>query len=874
MSVSIAQVSAEHHHSGFGLFSPTPRLSWRFSPTTVKDWRQASYDIVVSRGEIVEEYHVDSSESILVPWPSSPLSSRESGSIKVRATGKDGIITDWAELRFEVALLELSDWKANMISGPEQDPDEPKVPFRLRREFTLERTGIARLYATAHGIYEVEINGKRVGDELLSPGWQSYHHRLHYQTYDITSLLQKGANVIGIYLGEGWYAGRIGWGTRNLWGKRLGFFGQLEIDGEILVASDDQWEHLDGPVLASEIYDGEIWDSNLEDVSWSTPTSTTAVKGRASILPTPSAKLISPDVAPVRRIMELKAQELIVTPKGKKILDFGQNLTGWLRIEKDIPGQKGDELLIRHAEVLENGELGTRPLRKAEAREIIKLGGRTKGYEPRFTFHGFRYAEINGYEDVGLEDFTAIVISSDVRRTGAFQCSHKYINRLHENTVWSTRGNFISLPTDCPQRDERLGWTGDIQVFAPTANFLFDTSAFLGSWLQDLAVEQANNNGIPPVIIPAIPMGGEYRQEKRPMAVWADAAVITPWDLYTSFGDTAALERQWESITAWLDRGVPRDPSGFYNTESPQYADWLDPRSPPELPGHCPTDPFLVANAYLVHTTKLAAVIARVLGKSKAAQKYDDEADKLLKLFQNDYISPSGRAVCDTQTAYALLLSFGLFDDKHLEVASRRLAYLTKWESFQITTGFAGTPLILHALADNGMLNLAYRMLQARDDPSWLYPVRMGATTIWERWNSMLPDGSINPGQMTSFNHYALGSVCSFLHKTVGGLSSVDPGWKTALVKPLPGGTVTSADTSFDSPYGPYEVSWKVADGRMITKVAVPPNGQARVVVGSVDVVTGSGQHSFDTKWEEDLEWPPEPILGPERLKSDAHWIP
>ncbi|KAL1959386.1 hypothetical protein VTO42DRAFT_2189 [Malbranchea cinnamomea] len=879
MSISIAQITAEHHHDGFGIFTATPRLSWRFDAdaSTAVCWKQAAYEIVISRNGKDESYRVDSSESVLVPWPSSPLASRERAGIRVRAFGKDGSVTKWASTTIEAALLHRSDWRASMISCPPQPVDEPKRPFRLRTRFTFtgDKTAAARLYCTAHGVYEVELNGKRVGDHVLAPGWQSYKHRLHYQIFDITPLLNEGENVIGAYVGEGWFAGRLGCptGALNIYGDRLGFLGQIEVNGQIICVTDSSWEYLDGPVVLSEIYNGEIFDSTLNDPSWSIPGSQVAAQGKAQVLPFPTAELISPDVAPVRRLMEVKPIQLITTPSGKTVLDFGQNLVGWLRIEKDLPGKKGDQVLIRHAEVMEHGELGTRPLRSAKARELILLGGPTKGYEPRFTFHGFRYAEISGCDSVSLDDFIAIVISSDLRRTGTFHCSHELINKLHENTVWSMRGNFVSLPTDCPQRNERLGWTGDIQVFAPTANYLFDTSAFLGHWLQDLAAEQRDANGVVPVIVPAVPLGNNKGQF-RPMAIWADCSVITPWDLYTAFGDRAILEAQWDSMRSWLDHGVPRDDAGFYSNTTPQYGDWLDPRSPPSLPGNCPTDNFMVANAYLIHVTDLAAKIGRLLGKHDAAEKYAREAARLLERFREEYITPKGRLACDTQTSYVLGLHFGLFTDKHIPTARARLDYLTRWEGFKITTGFAGTPLILPVLADNGMLNLAYRMLQERDEPSWLYPVRMGATTIWERWNSMLPDGTINPGQMTSFNHYALGSVCAFLHHVVGGLSPAAPGWKSALVRPRPGGTVRHAETSFDSPYGRYAVSWRCEGGKMKTQVMVPPNGEARVVLNGVDEVVGSGRYSYETEWVEDPNWPPEYIPGPQSLQHSNFFVP
>lgn len=870
-SVQIAAVSAEHHYSGFGLFTPSPRLSWRFAQTAVQNWRQKSYTIVITKDGNEEEHHVESSESILVPWPSVPLRSRERAHVRIQAVGVDGVSTDWSSLTIEVALLDKDEWSAGLIGGPPQGP-QPKRPILLRKTFTITTLSPARLYATSHGVYEVEINGKRVGDEIMAPGWQAYSHRLCYQTYDITSYLDEGENVIGVHLAEGWYAGRLGRpGVPNHWGERLGFLGQVEVGGKIVCVSDASWDFLYGPLLLSELYNGESCDSNVIDASWSTKSPSMPAEGKAEQLPFPTAELVASEVAPVRRILELKPKEIITTPAGKKILDFGQNFVGWLRIEEDIRG--AGTLLVRHAEVLEHGELGTRPLRSAKAQYTLKLGGTTKGLETKFTFYGFRYAEINGIQELGLGTFTGIVISSDLRRTGSFESSHALLNRLHENTVWSMRGNFISIPTDCPQRDEKLGWTGDIQVFSPTANFLYDTSAFLSSWLRDLEHDQRDAGGVVPIIVPNLPGQPDDRMT-RPMAVWADSSIITPWDLFNASGDTAILETQWESMKLWLDQGLPRDTTGLYSTETPQYGDWLDPRSPPNMPGHCPTDAFFVANAYLIHATGLASKIGHILGKDEAG-RYAADADRLRGLFLKEYVTPNGRMACDTQTCYALALHFGLLDDeKQLATARLRLAHLVRWERFRITTGFAGTPIILKALADNDMRTLAYRMLQERDCPSWLYPVRMGATTIWERWNSMLEDGGINPGQMTSFNHYALGSVCEFLHSIVGGLSPAVPGWKRALVKPQPGGTIRSAKTGFSSPYGFYGIEWKLEDKMMTTRVRIPPNGEARVVLEGVDEVVGSGEHIFKTTWTDDGSWPPAYISGPQKNTLDSFFVP
>ncbi len=450
-----------------------------------------------------------------------------------------------------------------------------------------------------------------------------------------------------------------------------------------------------------------------------------------------------------------------------------------------------------------------------------------------------------------------------------------------------------------PPARRTLGLDRRHQVFAPTANYLFDTAAFPGGWMRDVEADQKDAGGVVPIIIPSVPMTDAHR-ENRPMAVWADCASMTPWDLYNSFGDRRHLEEQWESMCLWLDKGLPRDERGFYATEIPQYGDWLDPRSL-SLPS------WSLSYRYIPGCERISNLRDRTY-----LQNREDTSASLRRLpatpaRRRDCSSYSGRntsrrtarLVSDTQTAYALVLCFGLLPEEHLETAKARLDWLTRWEAFKITTGFAGTPIILQVLADAGMLNLAYRMLQGADDPSWLYPVTMGATTIvspdlvmiptpassqaldgdantlqWERWNSMLPDGTINPGQMTSFNHYALGSVCAFLHATVGGLSAASPGWKSALIRPRPGGTLRSARTAFDSPYGLYSVSWEIANGKLHTEVQIPPNGEARVVLEGVDETVGSGVYTYETEWTQDPDWPPAHIQGPQGLVVPSHFIP
>ncbi|HEY8884614.1 MAG TPA: family 78 glycoside hydrolase catalytic domain, partial [Chloroflexota bacterium] len=578
-------------------------------------------------------------------------------------------------------------------------------------------------------------------------GWTSYHHRLRYQTFDVTSLLQPGRNAIGAMLGDGWFRGRLGWGggRRNVYGDKLALLAQIEIayaDGTTeRVGTDGEWRASVGPILAGDLYDGETYDARREQTGWSEPGFTDAAWTAVRTLERDLATLVAPLGPPVRRIELVKPTAISTSPTGKTILDFGQNLVGWLRLA--VEGPAGQTIALRHAEVLENGELCTRPLRIAKATDHYTLrGGGPETWEPRFTFHGFRYAEVSGWPgELGLNDVVAVVCHSDLERTGWFECSDPLINRLHENVVWGMRGNFLDVPTDCPQRDERLGWTGDIQVFSPTATFLYDVAGFLTSWLKDLAAEQ-DASGVVPFVVPSLEMG-----RLPAAAVWGDAAVIVPWVLYQRFGDVAILADQFGSMRAWVDQIAERaGPSRLWD-QGFQFGDWLDPAAPPERPGDGKTDRYLIATASFAHSAELLGQIAGVLGRAEDQSRYAALADQVRDAFNHEYVTPAGRLMSDSATAYSVALRFGLLrQPEQLLHAGDRLAALARESGYCVSTGFVGTPLICDALCSVGEVEVAFRLLTQTACPSWLYPVTMGATTIWERWDSLLPDGRVNPG--------------------------------------------------------------------------------------------------------------------------------
>jgi alpha-L-rhamnosidase len=820
----------EHLREPLGIGTARPRLSW-IVETDTADWRQTACEIEARD----ERVRIETDESVLVPWPFAPLASRERVAVRVRVQGPDGWSAWSGESPVEAGLLEPDDWTARFVC-----PGEGSL---LRGEFDV-RTGVraARLYATALGVYEAELNGQVVGDHVLAPGWTAYEHRLRYQTYDVTDLLREGANCLGATLADGWYRGRLGFeGKRALYGDRLAWLAQLEIaydDGTVeRFGTDASWRAASGPLVSSDLYDGEVHDARLERAGWSLPGHDDAGWSPVELVDRDLATLVAPDGPPARRTETRTPVERRTTPSGATVYDFGQNLVGRLRIT--ARGQAGEQIVLRHAEVLENGELAVAPLRTAKATDVYTLrGDGEETWEPRFTFHGFRYAEISG--PVG--DVVAVVCHSDMERTGWFDCSDPLVDRLHENAVWSMRGNFLDVPTDCPQRDERLGWTGDLQVFAPTASFLYDSAGFLTSWLADLAAEQGKDGAVP-FIVPNV-MG-----TTAPAAAWGDAAVIVPWVLYRRYGDTGILKRQFASMRGWVDHVAGlAGPDRLWDSGF-QFGDWLDPAAPANRPEQARTYPEIVATAYFARSAHLLARSAAVLGEDAA--HYEQLAAEVRRAFADEYTTASGRLLSDSPTAYALALEFALLPgEPQRRRAASRLVELVRANGYKIATGFVGTPLICDALAESGEPEAAYRLLLQRECPSWLYPVTQGATTIWERWDSLQPDGTVNPSGMTSFNHYALGAVADWLHRTVAGLAPAAPGYREIAIRPRPGSGLTHAAARLRTPYGLAVSSWRIADGGITVEAVVPPNTTAHVTLpGGNPITVGSGTHRWSAPY-------------------------
>ncbi|WP_022886752.1 alpha-L-rhamnosidase [Glaciibacter superstes] len=835
-----------------GIGTARPRLSWRLE-SAPDDWVSERYELQLETDDGRREAAViESAEQLFVPWPFAPLVSRQRVRVSVRVGSRRGSASgsDWtdfsAPLDIEAGLLEQNDWVKDLVSPSTIGGLTDGAPLLFGTARLTNAPVSARLYVTAHGILDFTINGERIGDDYFAPGWTAYEKRLRYRTYDVTGLLQAGENRLQALVGNGWYRGQLVWpGNRSSYGDRLALLAQLEVvyaDGTMATfGTDAGWGAVHSSILFDDFYDGQRQDLHITDSPEGKPVDT------VDVLPGGFERLVAPSGPPVRVVDSLQAVQLITSPTGKTIVDFGQNLVGWVRLS--VRGAAGTEVSVRHAEVLEDGELGTRPLRSALATSTyILAGGGEEVLQPTFTFNGFRYAEIDGVPGLAQGDVEALVLGSDLERTGWFESSDDRVNRLHENVVWSTRGNFLDVPTDCPQRDERLGWTGDIQVFAPTATFLFDTAGFLSGWLDDLAAEQKPDGGVP-FVIPDV-----LRDVDPAAAAWSDAATIVPEAVHLAYGDVGVLERQYSSMRAWVEKVRAMAGEGLLWTTGGPFGDWLDPTAPPEDAAQAQADTDVVATAYFARSARILAIAAARLGRQDDADEYAGLAERVRAAFVSAYVSDAGIVQSDCQTVYALAIAGGLFEsDRQRDGAGRRLAELVVHAGYRVSTGFVGTPLILDALSQVDRADLAYRMLLEESCPSWLYAVSMGATTIWERWDSMLPDGSINPGTMTSFNHYAYGAVADWMHRCVGGLAPTSPGYRTIEVRPLVTGDLSSASVRHLSPYGEIAVAWRLEGVRMTLTLAAPYGVTAEVwMPGAASAVTvGHGTHEFEGAWRQ-----------------------
>ncbi|MFX3650045.1 MAG: family 78 glycoside hydrolase catalytic domain [Paenibacillus sp.] len=783
-----------------------------------------------------------------------PMKPHTSYEVRIRAIGSSG---EQAEgmTTFRTGRLDTP-WKAQWIT--DMSYDFPKkvspVPMTFRRSFDLSKTvQKAWINVTALGVYELDLNGEKVGQDYFAPGFTSYDHQIQYQTYDITYQLQN-ANTITAVVAGGWAVGSFNYGRKNkINADRQALLCEVYVqytDGTSdLLVTDSTWEvSLEGNYRMAEWYDGETYDAtiHLQSVQWK-PVDVTQ--------PRKNPALLAQYGLPVRVQEVLRPIASKVSPSGEVIYDFGQNFAGVIHAK--IRGEKYQQIVFRHAEVLVDDELFVKSLRTAKATATYICQGGEQTYSPRLTYMGFRYVGLSGIDPEHIE-LSAYVLHSDFKEIGHFSCSNELVTQLQSNIRWGGRSNFVDIPTDCPQRDERQGWTGDIAVFASTACFNFDMSRFFDKWLMDMRAEQSKGGGFPMVV----PRGGDHWPAMA-NSCWGDSSILVPWAEYLARGNKQVLEKQYSSMkkflkaAKWWSSFLSVSPTDRYIWRFPfHFGDWAAPEGDAKVwlkKGKW------IGTAYFANSCGIMAEIAAILGHTEDIRYYKGLREKIIAAYRNAFTDKQGNLKKEFQTAYVLPLHFGMTKGKETDRMVNNLVRLIQEADNHLTTGFTGTPYLLFALSDYGQLETAYDLLLQEECPSWLYEVKAGGTTIWERWDSLRPDGTVNieelsgnksaeesSGGMVSFNHYANGAVGDWFYKRMAGIEPTSGGYKTFRIAPMVGGGITWAKASTETPYGLASVNWKADGNEFSIEIAVPVSTTCSLYMpdGETHILT-SGQHTF-----------------------------
>jgi len=843
-----------HQVNPLGIAPDRVRMSWALRGLGTGRAQRAYQVLVAPDGEQL-------SEDGNLSWDSGRVESASSGDIcyagealargarytwQVRVWDDQGQASGWSDsAAFEVELDPSEGWLASWIgrgqvresvsppAGP--GPVDPvagtltPAPY-LRRAFSVDKPAVsARLYVTALGLYEARLNGHRIGDAFLTPGWTDYGQRVLYQTYDVTGLLAAGENVLGAIIADGWYAGFVGYDAKRAgahYGKAPELLAQLAItfaDGSRQwIMTDESWQSATGAIRHADLLMGEKHDPRLEPAGWDVPGFDAAGWAGVRCRDRGAVPLVADPGPPVRVTEEIRPVSITRDPQGGQVVDFGQNLTGWVRVK--VEGPAGTSVRVRHGEVLSpDGGLYTENLRTARQTDEYLTSGGPGVLEPRFTLHGFRYAEISGYPgDLDPADVTASVVHSDIKPAGTFSSSEVWLDQLFRTIDWGQRGNFISVPTDCPQRDERLGWLGDAQIFARTACYNRDVASFFAKWLDDVSDAQLPSGAFTD-IAPALTFD-------RPAApAWGDAGVIVPWTAWKMYGDTGILRRHFAAMERWMDFIERANPDCLRSRElGNSYNDWL-------APGADNTLHELLATAYWAHDAALMAEIADAIGRPEDAAGYRGLHAKIRTAFADAFVGDDGQVASGTQTAYVLGLHMGLIPDDLREAAADHLVAAIGAADWHLTTGFVGVGYLLPVLSSTGHADVAYRLLAQRSLPSWRYMLDNGATTIWERWDGRTREDGFQSPQMNSFNHYSLGSVGEWLYRFVLGIDQ-EPGtagFSHLLLRPHPDETLTWARGSYESVRGTVSTSWSRSADQFTFRVVIPANVTASVRVPS-----------------------------------------
>jgi alpha-L-rhamnosidase len=864
----------EHLDEALGIRTPEPRLSWRLPDGAHV---QLAYRLTADNGW--DTGWVESDRSLLVPYTGPPLESSQRVEWRVAVRTDRGESPVSAPSAFETGLLWEEDWHASWVE-PGVMPGGPKgerPAALLRFEFDVDRpVASARLHATAQGIYEAFLDGARIGDAELTPGWTQYDARLQVQTFDVPPPA-PGRHALGVVLADGWFRGQTGI-TRaaDQWGDRVALLAQLQLvhhDGTTsVVGTGPGWTSSTGHVVAADLIAGERWDLSRAARGWDSPGFDDTGWDDVAVVEHGYAGLVDSPAPPVRRVEEVVPVSITRLDERRQVVDLGQNINGWVRLTN--LGPAGTTITLTHGEWLDpTGDVTTDHLRPAvpflpeplpagQVDSVVSFGVPGEAFEPRRTTHGFQYVRIEGHpDDLTVDDVRGVVVHTDLRRTGWFSCSDERIDRFHEAAVWSLRDNACDVPTDCPHR-ERGPWTGDWQLFVPTAAFLYDVAGFSTKWLRDVALDQWPDGTVANM---SPSTRGEGRESQvafmNGSAGWGDAAVIVPWELYRAYGDEQVLDELWPTMARWLDRTErmardARHPDRVARRPEPtpqerylvdtgfHWGEWLVPGEEiADFPAWVRVDKGDVATAYFAHSAALMARIAEVLGRTDDAARYAELAEHVRAAWQAEYVDDEGRLTPDTQANHVRALAFGLVPDELRPAVAERLVELIRKADTHLGTGFLATPYLLPVLADTGSLDVAYELLLQDSEPSWLVMVDRGATTVWERWNGVSAEGV----PYESLNHYSKGAVVSFLHRYTAGIELVEPAYRRFRVRPRPGGGLTSAEATHESPYGRIGSAWRLDEGRFELRVVVPSGTEAEVVLPSgARHVAGPGEHTYE----------------------------
>lgn len=836
MSLSIKEIRIEYRDKPVGMGEKKPRFSWKL-PSEWGDVFQSAYRLRVRGGEVnYDTGKVKSRKSHLIEYKGTPLAPETHYDVFLDVWDNRGNKAH-GQTYFETGLLDGFVKETQFIAPA---TSESLSCSEIFTEITIEKPVVrARAYATALGMYELYVNRQKADDLCFAPYWTDYRHTLEYQTYDIAPLLWEGKNEVCLRLAKGWYRSELN-GKRDNYGTESAGLAELHVDfagGERFVLSTNEtWRSRRCFIADSEIYHGETQDFTA-DLSAEYP---------VKEIQYDKSRVVAQMSEPCRVTQRIKPVCLIKTPKGEQVLDFGQNLVGV--VEFRIQGERGQKVMLRHAEVLDKeGNFYTENLRTARAEDVYILDGTEQTLHSRFTWHGFRYVQIIGAE-ANVEDFTALVIHSDLTPAGMFTCSDERVNRLAENIRWSQRGNFVDVPTDCPQRDERLGWTGDANVFAPTAAFNYDVALFFRKWLNDLRAGQADDGSIP-ATVPSL--NGSIAA-----AMWSDSAAMIPWEMYLAYGDTRFLADSFDSICRYADKLQSMCGEGGLIRSGHQFGDWLAPdREECGYTKSGATDMYFIANVFYLRVLEIARDAADILSFTEKRKEFAARRRALLSRIRREYFTVTGRMVCETQTACVLALHFDVAPARFRSKIAHTLRENVERHRGKLATGFIGTPYLCFALADNGMYDLAEKVLMDDTCPGWLYEVKMGATTVWERWNGISMDGELYDPEMNSFNHYAYGSIGSFLFRRVAGIERLAPGYARIRINPHLTAGIEEASAEFECPYGTIRAGYCVRGGVVAITAELPPNTAGEVVLPSGTVhAVGNGKFRFEEKTDADLK--------------------